>query len=48
VASDAALRIAARLRAPWPLAARIAGIVPRPVREAVYRGVAASRYRLSV
>lgn len=46
VASDAALRIAARLRAPWPLAARVAGIVPRRVREAVYRGVAALRYRL--
>jgi predicted DCC family thiol-disulfide oxidoreductase YuxK len=45
-ASDAALRIAGRLRAPWPQAARLAGLVPRAVREAVYRGVARSRYRL--
>ncbi len=46
VASDAALRIARRLRAPWPLAARVAGVVPRRLREAVYRRVAASRFRL--
>ena len=45
-ASDAALRIGRDLRAPWPIIAALAGLVPRPLREAVYRRVARSRYCL--
>jgi predicted DCC family thiol-disulfide oxidoreductase YuxK len=44
--STAALRIARRLTLPW----RAAGVflwVPRPLRDAVYRVVAAVRYRLA-
>lgn len=44
VRSTAALRIARRLRFPWPLAV-VFFIVPRPVRDAVYRWVARNRYR---
>lgn len=43
--SDAALRIASRLKLPWRLA-RIFLIVPRPVRDAVYDLIARNRYRL--
>jgi predicted DCC family thiol-disulfide oxidoreductase YuxK len=44
--STAALRIARRLTFPWRLAA--AGLaVPRPLRDAVYRGIAAVRHRLA-
>lgn len=42
-ASDAALRILARLRFPWPLLA-IARILPRPLRDAVYAFVSKNRY----
>jgi predicted DCC family thiol-disulfide oxidoreductase YuxK len=42
--SEAALRIAAKLRAPWS-ALRIFLAVPRPIRDAVYRFIAANRYR---
>jgi predicted DCC family thiol-disulfide oxidoreductase YuxK len=42
--SDAALRIAAGLRAPWRLLSALR-IVPRPVRDRVYRFVARRRYR---
>ncbi|MGH9314487.1 MAG: thiol-disulfide oxidoreductase DCC family protein [Vicinamibacterales bacterium] len=42
--SDAALRIAARLRFPWNGAALLR-IVPRPVRDAFYDSFAARRYR---
>ena len=45
-ASDAALRIGQGLRAPWPLLATLAGVIPRPWREAVYRRVARNRYCL--
>ena len=45
-ASDAALRIARRLRAPWNVIARLAHIVPRPLRETAYWMVAHSRRRL--
>lgn len=45
VKSTAALRLARYLDAPWPLAARLQA-VPRPIRDAVYDAVAASRYRL--
>lgn len=42
--SSAALRIAKGLRFPWPLAYGFI-IVPRFIRDAVYRFVAANRYR---
>jgi predicted DCC family thiol-disulfide oxidoreductase YuxK len=42
--SDAALRIARRLRAPWSLLG-ILRIVPRPVRDRIYDVVARNRYR---
>ena len=44
--STATLRIAKRLRAPWHLAGAFL-IVPRPLRDVVYRGVAAVRHRLA-
>ena len=42
--SEAALRIAARLRSPWRWLAALK-IVPRPVRDRLYAAVAARRYR---
>ncbi len=42
--SDAALHIALGLRAPWPLMF-IAILIPRGVRDAVYRWIARNRYR---
>jgi predicted DCC family thiol-disulfide oxidoreductase YuxK len=44
--SDAVLRIAARLGPPWS-AARVFLLVPRVLRDAVYRVVAAIRHRLA-
>lgn len=44
--STASLRIAARLTFPWSLA-RIFLLVPVPIRDAVYRLVAALRHRLA-
>jgi predicted DCC family thiol-disulfide oxidoreductase YuxK len=44
--SDAVLRIARGLRAPWPVAAAIAGAVPRSIRDAVYCWIARHRYAL--
>ena len=44
--SDAVLRIAARLGPPWA-AARVFVLVPRVLRDAVYRVVAAIRHRLA-
>lgn len=44
--SDAVLRIAAQLGAPWS-AARVFLAVPRPLRDGVYRVVAVIRHRLS-
>ncbi len=43
VRSDAGLRIAARLRAPWPLVA-VFRVVPRAIRDALYDFVARRRY----
>jgi predicted DCC family thiol-disulfide oxidoreductase YuxK len=43
VRSDAALRIARRLRAPWPAAVML-WVVPRPIRDGVYDWIAANRY----
>jgi predicted DCC family thiol-disulfide oxidoreductase YuxK len=43
VRSDAALRIAARLRAPWPLLAAFR-VVPRALRDPIYDFVARHRY----
>ncbi len=45
VRSDAALAIASGLAPPWPLVARGARLVPRALREAVYRLVARRRTR---
>ncbi|MHA6531180.1 thiol-disulfide oxidoreductase DCC family protein [Paenibacillus sp. BAC0078] len=42
--SAAVLRIARRLRFPWPVA-YVFMIVPRPLRDAMYRFVARNRYR---
>jgi predicted DCC family thiol-disulfide oxidoreductase YuxK len=42
--STAGLRVARRLRQPWPLLYGLI-IVPRPLRDAVYRLVAHNRYR---
>lgn len=44
--SDAVLRIAAKLGPPWS-AARLLLLVPRAIRDAVYRVVAAVRHRLT-
>jgi predicted DCC family thiol-disulfide oxidoreductase YuxK len=44
--SDAVLRIAANLDTPWSLA-RVFLVVPRVVRDGVYRVVAAVRHRIS-
>ena len=44
--SDAVLRIAARMSMPWKLA-RVCLAIPRPVRDLVYRFVAAIRIRLA-
>lgn len=44
--SDAVLRIAARMTAPWRYA-RAFLLVPRPIRDLVYRLVAAIRYRIA-
>lgn len=44
--STASLRIAARLTFPWSLA-RVLLFVPRPVRDAGYRVVAAIRHRIA-
>ena len=44
IRSDAALRIAGQMRAPWPLL-RALRVVPRPLRDFIYRGIAARRYR---
>ena len=42
--SDASLQALKHLRWPWPLL-RVALVVPKPLRDRVYRWVAASRYR---
>lgn len=44
--SDAALRAVAYLGGPWRLL-RVARLVPRPARDAVYRMIARHRHRLS-
>jgi len=43
--SEAALRIAAHLRAPWPQLAAVARLVPRALRDRVYDLIAARRVR---
>jgi len=42
--SDASLRAVKYLRWPWPLL-RVALLIPKPVRDAAYRWIAANRYR---
>jgi predicted DCC family thiol-disulfide oxidoreductase YuxK len=44
--STASLRIARRLRWPWSMAGAFL-IIPRPVRDAVYRVIAAVRHRIA-
>ncbi|MEY3022120.1 MAG: hypothetical protein RIS86_1318 [Planctomycetota bacterium] len=44
--SDAALAIAARLHFPWPLAAAIGALLPKPIRDTLYDFVARHRHRL--
>ena len=44
--SDAVLRIAQRMRAPWKYAA-VFLLVPRPIRDLVYRFIAANRHRIA-
>ena len=44
--STAALRVAGRLSAPWRYA-RVLLLVPRPIRDAVYRLVATIRHRIA-
>ena len=44
-ASAALLRIARRLRFPYPALSRLAIIIPRPLRDAAYRAFARRRYR---
>ena len=44
--STAALRVAGRLSAPWRYA-RVLLLVPRPIRDAVYRVVATIRHRIA-
>ncbi|HEX6162096.1 MAG TPA: DCC1-like thiol-disulfide oxidoreductase family protein [Vicinamibacterales bacterium] len=44
--SDAVLRIAKRMTAPWKFAA-VFLLVPRPIRDLVYRVVAANRHRIA-
>jgi len=44
--STASLRIAARLPLPWRLA-RVFLLIPTPLRDVVYRGVAAIRHRIA-
>jgi predicted DCC family thiol-disulfide oxidoreductase YuxK len=45
VRSDAVLKIATMLGGAWPLLA-LFRIIPRPLRDLVYRGIARSRYRI--
>lgn len=44
--SDAVLRVAGHMRAPWRYAP-VFLIIPRPIRDAVYRMVAAVRHRIA-
>lgn len=44
VRSDGALRIARRLRQPWPILV-VFRVIPRPLRDMVYDWVARNRYR---
>jgi predicted DCC family thiol-disulfide oxidoreductase YuxK len=44
--SDAVLRIAGRMNAPWRFA-RVCLAVPRPIRDLLYRFVAAIRHRIA-
>lgn len=46
VGSDAALETGRRLDPPWSHLAALGLAVPKPLREAVYRAVAANRYRV--
>ncbi len=45
VRSDGALAVAAQLRQPWPILARLAQLAPRALRDWAYDRIARSRYR---
>ena len=47
VKSEAVLRIAAYMDAPWPQLAVLLRVVPRPLRDWAYDRVAANRFRLA-
>ncbi len=44
--SDAFLHIFRRIGRGWKIVADILGVIPRPLRDAVYNGVARIRYRV--
>ncbi len=44
--SDAVLRLMERMEPPWPLLAELVRRIPRSMRDAFYRVVAANRYRI--
>ena len=46
VRSDAVLFLGHAAGQPWSQLATVAGLVPRPLRDLAYRGVARSRYRV--
>jgi predicted DCC family thiol-disulfide oxidoreductase YuxK len=46
IRSDAILAVVAQLPAPWPALARVARLVPRPLRDLAYRWVAQQRFRI--
>lgn len=44
--SSAILLMLAELPQPWPTVARVLRLIPRPLRDLVYRGIARIRYRI--
>ncbi|MCI5046860.1 MAG: thiol-disulfide oxidoreductase DCC family protein [Aquisalinus sp.] len=43
--SEAVIRILKKLGQPWPIAGMLFGLVPRPLRNALYNMIARNRYR---
>ena len=46
VRSDAALALGRMMRQPWPILSRLAGLLPRAVRDRAYDWIADNRFRL--